>query len=135
MGFSLLLRYRPHFLTALAGLALLIATMAAPAFAARARHHAASPAAAKFLGHRGRRATVRMLASPTDPDKDAALVVDGATGKALYARNEAVERHPRVWPPVARLRQIPLRHAMRCQQGETLSIEARESPKSRTANA
>src|SRR5438067_12717191 len=94
LGFSLLLRYRPHFLTALAGLALLIATLAAPAFAARARHHAASPAAAKFLGHRGRRATVRMLASPTDPDKDAALVVDGATGKALYARNEAVERHP-----------------------------------------
>jgi D-alanyl-D-alanine carboxypeptidase len=35
-----------------------------------------------------------MLASPTDPDKDAALVVDGATGKVLYARNEAAERHP-----------------------------------------
>jgi D-alanyl-D-alanine carboxypeptidase len=35
-----------------------------------------------------------MLASPTDPQKDAALVVDGATGKVLYARNEAAERHP-----------------------------------------
>ena len=35
-----------------------------------------------------------MLASPTDPDKDAALVVDGATGKVLYARNETAERHP-----------------------------------------
>ena len=35
-----------------------------------------------------------MLASPTDPEKDAALVVDGATGKVLYARNETAERHP-----------------------------------------
>ena len=35
-----------------------------------------------------------MPASPTDPDKDAALVVDGATGKVLYARNETAERHP-----------------------------------------
>jgi D-alanyl-D-alanine carboxypeptidase len=35
-----------------------------------------------------------MLSSPTDPQKDAALVVDGATGKVLYARNETVERHP-----------------------------------------
>jgi len=37
---------------------------------------------------------VRMPASPTDPDKDAALIVDGATGKVLYARNETAERHP-----------------------------------------
>jgi len=37
---------------------------------------------------------MRMLASPTDPQKDAALVVDGATGKVLYARNETAERHP-----------------------------------------
>jgi D-alanyl-D-alanine carboxypeptidase len=35
-----------------------------------------------------------MPVSPTDPDKDAALVVDGATGKVLYARNEIAERHP-----------------------------------------
>jgi D-alanyl-D-alanine carboxypeptidase len=35
-----------------------------------------------------------MPASPTDPAKDAALVVDGATGKILYARNETAERHP-----------------------------------------
>ena len=37
---------------------------------------------------------VQMLASPTDPQKDAALVIDGATGKVLYARNETAERHP-----------------------------------------
>ena len=41
-----------------------------------------------------RRATVRMPKSPTDPAKDAALIVDGLTGKVLYARNEAAERHP-----------------------------------------
>ena len=35
-----------------------------------------------------------MPASPTDPVKDAALVIDGATGKVLYARNETAERHP-----------------------------------------
>jgi D-alanyl-D-alanine carboxypeptidase len=32
--------------------------------------------------------------SATDPDKDAALLIDGATGKVLYARNETLERHP-----------------------------------------
>jgi D-alanyl-D-alanine carboxypeptidase len=30
----------------------------------------------------------------TDPDKDAALIVDGESGKVLYARNAAAERHP-----------------------------------------
>lgn len=30
----------------------------------------------------------------TDPAKDAALIVDGATGKVLYARNATLERHP-----------------------------------------
>ena len=35
-----------------------------------------------------------MPASPTDPQKDAGLIVDGATGKVLYARNETAERHP-----------------------------------------
>ena len=35
-----------------------------------------------------------MPAGLTDPSKDAALVVDGETGKVLYARNAAAERHP-----------------------------------------
>ena len=74
--------YRPRFLTGIAVLALLLAGIV-PALAAR-HHH---PRAAG-------RATVRMPASPTDPEKDAALVVDGATGKVLYARNEISERHP-----------------------------------------
>ncbi len=37
---------------------------------------------------------MRVPASPTDPAKDAALIVDGATGKVLYARNATAERHP-----------------------------------------
>jgi D-alanyl-D-alanine carboxypeptidase len=74
--------YRPRFLTGLVALALLVAGMA-PALAARQKHHS-----------RPARATVRMPASPTDPAKDAALIVDGATGKVLYARNETAERHP-----------------------------------------
>ena len=41
-----------------------------------------------------KRAVVRMPASPTDPVKDAALIVDGVTGKVLYARNETAQRHP-----------------------------------------
>jgi D-alanyl-D-alanine carboxypeptidase len=74
--------YWPRFLTWVAALALLLAGMT-PALAARQKHHA-----------RTARATIRMPASPTDPGKDAALIVDGATGKVLYARNEAAERHP-----------------------------------------
>jgi D-alanyl-D-alanine carboxypeptidase len=45
-------------------------------------------------GLKASRRVVKMPASPTDPDKDAALVIDGATGKVLYARNETAERHP-----------------------------------------
>jgi D-alanyl-D-alanine carboxypeptidase len=74
--------FRPRFLTWVAALALLLAGLT-PALAARQKHHA-----------RSARATVRMPASPTDPAKDAALVVDGVTGKVLYARNETAERHP-----------------------------------------
>lgn len=32
--------------------------------------------------------------SPTDPAKDAALILDGRTGRTLYARNADAERHP-----------------------------------------
>ncbi|MBV9992662.1 MAG: D-alanyl-D-alanine carboxypeptidase [Alphaproteobacteria bacterium] len=35
-----------------------------------------------------------MPASPTDPAKDAALMVDGETGKVLYSRNANAQRHP-----------------------------------------
>ena len=35
-----------------------------------------------------------MPASATDPAKDAALIVDGATGNVLYSRNADAERHP-----------------------------------------
>jgi len=32
--------------------------------------------------------------TPTDPSKDAALIIDGTSGKILYARNQDDERHP-----------------------------------------
>ena len=35
-----------------------------------------------------------MPASATDPSKDAALIVDGVTGKVLYARHKDATRHP-----------------------------------------
>ena len=91
-GYRCSLPYRPRLLTGLVALALLLAGSAAPALAAKHRHHAAA-ARPSGIGH-GRRGIVRMPASPTDPDKDAALIVDGATGKVIYARNETAERHP-----------------------------------------
>ena len=64
---------------------LILAGLTAPAEAAK-RKGAKS--------HRANRTTVRMPRSPTDPLKDAALVIDGVTGKVLYARNETAERRP-----------------------------------------
>ena len=77
LGIALSLLFRPRYLTRIA-LGLLFAAMVNPALAARHHRSGAVPS------HRG---MVRMPASPTDPDKDAALIVDGATGKVLYARN------------------------------------------------
>ncbi len=62
----------------------MIVALALPAEAAR-RHRPAARAAANV---------VRMSGTPTDPAKDAALILDGATGKVLYSRNEDAERHP-----------------------------------------
>src|SRR5215471_13868025 len=58
-------------------LVLLAATLAAPADAHRHRHFYASTGG-----------------SLTDPNKDAALIVDGSSGKPLYARNADALRHP-----------------------------------------
>jgi len=68
---------------AIAVLALAASLAAGPAFArARSRHH-------HWAGHRA-----ALPAGLTDPSKDAALVIDGATGKVIYARNAYAERHP-----------------------------------------
>ena len=72
-------------------LGLVLAGFSAPALAAKHHRRAAIPAL-RMIGHG--RAQIRMPASPTDPAKDAALIVDGATGKVIYARNELAERHP-----------------------------------------
>src|SRR5579872_6010577 len=44
--------------------------------------------------HRHYRASFGRGVSLTDPQKDAALVVDGSSGKVLYARNPDAPRHP-----------------------------------------
>jgi D-alanyl-D-alanine carboxypeptidase len=59
-----------------------------PADAAPRHRHATA------ASHKAKPAHKAMRGSPTDPAKDAALIVDGATGKILYARNETAERHP-----------------------------------------
>ena len=65
-------------LTFLAVPALVLALVAVGALPVEARHH------------RG----LAMPAGLTDPEKDAALIVDGETGKVLYARNADDARHP-----------------------------------------
>jgi D-alanyl-D-alanine carboxypeptidase len=52
----------------------------------------ATPASASIRHHHSRGMIVP--AGATDPDKDAALVLDGATGKVLYSRNADATRHP-----------------------------------------
>lgn len=67
-------------------LAAALAIIATPSPAvARGHHHRAAPAA---------RHRVYLPAGATDPAKDAALIVDGETGKVLYSRNATAERHP-----------------------------------------
>jgi D-alanyl-D-alanine carboxypeptidase len=96
---------RPHrVLASLAVPALAIGVVAAGFLAAGgntpAQAAAKRPAAKTATHHPALRGTsakrrvVKMPASPTDPDKDAELVIDGATGKVLYARNQTAERHP-----------------------------------------
>jgi D-alanyl-D-alanine carboxypeptidase len=85
---------RLRFLSGLGAALFLTIGLVLPASAVHHRRHlAAVSAVTAFHGH-NHRGLVQMLASPTDPQKDAALVVDGATGKVLYARNETAERHP-----------------------------------------
>ncbi|HVU21557.1 MAG TPA: D-alanyl-D-alanine carboxypeptidase, partial [Rhizomicrobium sp.] len=70
-----------RYVTAIIALGLGVAVFAAPVLARSHRH--------RWAGHHA-----AIPASLTDPSKDAALVVDGATGKVLYARNANAERHP-----------------------------------------
>ena len=68
-------------LSLLAALAGIILVSGSDTTLARARHHRGGH------GH-------AMPAGLTDPSKDAALIVDGETGKVLYSRNANAERHP-----------------------------------------
>lgn len=64
--------------------------------AAASRH--AKVSHVKVFHHQNRKTgkvrTARLPARPTDPTKDAALIIDGRTGATLYARNEDALRHP-----------------------------------------
>src|SRR5689334_19260307 len=87
-GLTLLGTNRPRFLPILAAFLAVLALVQAwaePAMAARFR-----PRSAASRTHR----ITAVPAGATDPDKDAALIEDGATGKILYARNETALRHP-----------------------------------------
>jgi len=59
---------------------------------------ASTPAVARshHYHHARAAARARLVAwgTPTDPAKDAALILDGETGRTLYSRNAAAERHP-----------------------------------------
>ncbi len=66
-----------------------IGLLAAPALLLALAAITASPAQAKRHHH-----VAAMAGGLTDPEKDAALIVDGETGKVLYARNADDPRHP-----------------------------------------
>src|ERR1700753_1979501 len=59
---------------------------------------AAGTADARGYRHWGRAAPRRHYVAapcgPTDPTKDAALIVDGESRRVLYQRNASLERHP-----------------------------------------
>ena len=65
-------------------LALVLAGLLVPSADAAVRKKAAVP----------KSRISRIPVGATDPTKDAALIVDGATGKVLFARNATLERHP-----------------------------------------
>jgi len=57
------------------------------------RHVAMRHGATRVVAHRSFRAGA-YWGSPTDPAKDAELVLDGKTGRVLFARNADAQRHP-----------------------------------------
>ena len=77
-----------------AGIGVLMRTLFVPVVAALALLAGSSPALARSHHHHGGRARMALPAGATDPLKDAALIVDGETGRVLYSRNATVERHP-----------------------------------------
>jgi D-alanyl-D-alanine carboxypeptidase len=72
----------------IAGLALAMAALlCAPAQARMHRHY-------NLRGKPARHHAAAVDYGPTDPSKDAALIIDGASGRVLLARNATALRHP-----------------------------------------
>jgi D-alanyl-D-alanine carboxypeptidase len=82
----LIVNRAPAGVLAIVATTLICAFLAMPAWAAR--HHARH----RHVHHRAHH-TVSAY-SPTVPSKDAAMIIDGETGKVLYSRHADLERHP-----------------------------------------
>src|SRR5436309_16007016 len=61
---------------------------------ARTHHYAVSRHIWHRPAHHAAMARAANWGSPTDPGKDAELMIDGRTGRVLYARNAEAQRHP-----------------------------------------
>ena len=79
------------------GICLAASAISMPAAAASHHHRWRGQVAYVWhrpVAHTWRRSVARALLSLTEPEKDAALILDGETGKTLYARNADELRHP-----------------------------------------
>lgn len=90
---------RPHkagfWTAALAAAALSLAPMQSADAATHKSHTSKVVKTKSAKAHKSsKRRLARAPARPTDPGKDAALIIDGRTGATLYARNEDAVRHP-----------------------------------------
>jgi D-alanyl-D-alanine carboxypeptidase len=83
---------RCRFLAKTLVLAALLAGLTGSAALAASHRHKAAPL--PTVATPSKSGITPSPAGATDPDKDAALIIDGATGKVLYSRNETLERHP-----------------------------------------
>jgi D-alanyl-D-alanine carboxypeptidase len=77
-----------------AGFGAIARTAVAAALALTLACALAGPSEAHVRHARASRIAAWNALSATDPLKDAALIIDGETGKVLYARNADAERHP-----------------------------------------
>ncbi|MBV9571267.1 MAG: SPOR domain-containing protein [Alphaproteobacteria bacterium] len=90
--------FRPDWVRLAAPILLAIVCLAQPALA-RSHHRAPTHKTWHKTAHSNwhpayRRPAAVDWGTPTDPAKDAELVLDGRTGRVLYGRNASAQRHP-----------------------------------------